>query len=205
MTILKGSVAVVSQCQMFHNGIEALIMTFNTTLSWRSKSISEAELSLKLQPVKLLILSFYVLQTDLSQILRFIQKVKNFQQETQLLIVLDSPVPYLVTKLRNLGVDDIMNLGESLIVWQALLSQHQNRENLQIYLTDGKQQKFSREKLSALELRVINLVVQGLSISEIAVLMKRSCKTVSSHKGNAMHKLEMNNYAQLVAMRNIIA
>ncbi|TFY96534.1 response regulator transcription factor [Ramlibacter rhizophilus] len=60
------------------------------------------------------------------------------------------------------------------------------------------------ESLSTREFEVFRLLVSGLSVTDIAHRLSLSVKTVSSHKANLMHKLGVDNAADLVryAMRH---
>ena len=52
--------------------------------------------------------------------------------------------------------------------------------------------------LTPREREVLKFLAEGLSVKEIAVLLKLSTKTVEAHKFNLMRKLDLHNKAQLV-------
>jgi DNA-binding NarL/FixJ family response regulator len=54
------------------------------------------------------------------------------------------------------------------------------------------------EQLSEREQQILRLLVQGLSVNEIAGALVISNKTVSTHKSRLMQKLNLNNNAELV-------
>jgi two-component system capsular synthesis response regulator RcsB len=54
-------------------------------------------------------------------------------------------------------------------------------------------------RISPHEAEVVRLFVGGLTVSEIAVRLSRSVKTISRQKNDAMHKLGIDNNSQLYA------
>jgi DNA-binding NarL/FixJ family response regulator len=56
----------------------------------------------------------------------------------------------------------------------------------------------SHESLSAREFEVFRLLAAGLSVTDIAVRLTVSVKTVSTHKANLMQKMSLNNQSELV-------
>lgn len=57
----------------------------------------------------------------------------------------------------------------------------------------------TRVRISPHEAEVVRLFVGGLTVSEIAVRLSRSVKTISRQKNDAMHKLGLENNVQLYA------
>ncbi|MGL5389657.1 MAG: LuxR C-terminal-related transcriptional regulator [Serratia sp. (in: enterobacteria)] len=57
------------------------------------------------------------------------------------------------------------------------------------------------QRLTAREREVLQLLFDGLSMSETANYLKRNIKTISAHKRNAMHKLGVNDDAEMFALR----
>lgn len=54
-------------------------------------------------------------------------------------------------------------------------------------------------RISPHEAEVVRLFVGGLTVSEIAMRLSRSVKTISRQKNDAMHKLGLDNNSQLYA------
>ena len=54
------------------------------------------------------------------------------------------------------------------------------------------------ESLSNREFEVFRLVVDGVSVTDIAARLKLSVKTVSTHKANLMHKMGLHNQSELI-------
>jgi DNA-binding NarL/FixJ family response regulator len=63
------------------------------------------------------------------------------------------------------------------------------------------------ESLSNREFEVFRLVVDGVSVTDIAARLKLSVKTVSTHKANLMHKMGLHNQSELIryALRHGLA
>ncbi|HYW58324.1 MAG TPA: response regulator transcription factor [Polaromonas sp.] len=54
------------------------------------------------------------------------------------------------------------------------------------------------ESLSNREFEVLSLLVSGVSVTDIALRLKLSVKTVSSHKANLMQKMGLQNQSELI-------
>ena len=54
------------------------------------------------------------------------------------------------------------------------------------------------ENLSNREFEVLRMLVEGISVTEIALRLKLSVKTVSSHKANLMQKMGLPNQSELI-------
>lgn len=56
----------------------------------------------------------------------------------------------------------------------------------------------AHESLSAREFEVFRLLAAGVSVTDAAARLNLSVKTVSTHKANLMHKLDLDNASELV-------
>ena len=54
------------------------------------------------------------------------------------------------------------------------------------------------ERLSDREFEVFRLIASGVSVSDIAVRLNLSAKTISTHKANLMQKMDMRNQSELI-------
>ena len=54
------------------------------------------------------------------------------------------------------------------------------------------------ERLSDREFEVFRLIAGGISVSDIAVRLNLSAKTISTHKANLMQKMELRNQSELI-------
>jgi DNA-binding NarL/FixJ family response regulator len=59
-------------------------------------------------------------------------------------------------------------------------------------------QSLPHEALSDREFQVFRMIAEGKSVTDIAERLNLSVKTVSTHKANVLHKLEMSTTADLV-------
>ena len=61
-----------------------------------------------------------------------------------------------------------------------------------------------RETLSAREREIVQLLAEGKSSKEVAVILGISVKTAETHRSNIMRKLEMHSVSELIryAVRN---
>lgn len=56
----------------------------------------------------------------------------------------------------------------------------------------------AHERLSDREFEVFRLIAGGVSVSDIAVRLNLSAKTISTHKANLMQKMDMRNQSELI-------
>jgi len=56
----------------------------------------------------------------------------------------------------------------------------------------------AHERLSDREFEVFRLIASGVSVSDIAVRLNLSAKTISTHKANLMQKMELRNQSELI-------
>jgi DNA-binding NarL/FixJ family response regulator len=75
-----------------------------------------------------------------------------------------------------------------------------------LHRNDGNQDNAMRDRLTAREREVVQLLAEGSSSKEAAVLLNLSVKTIETHRTNVMHKLDVHSVAGLVryAIRNSI-
>jgi DNA-binding NarL/FixJ family response regulator len=75
-----------------------------------------------------------------------------------------------------------------------------------LHRNDGDSGNTMRDRLTAREREVVQLLAEGSSSKEAAVLLNLSVKTIETHRTNVMHKLDVHSVAGLVryAVRNSI-
>ncbi len=68
----------------------------------------------------------------------------------------------------------------------------------------GEAQKLSKDRLTPREREVVQLLAEGKSSKEVAVVLNLSVKTAETHRTNVMRKLDLHSVADLVryAVRN---
>ncbi|CUA93737.1 response regulator [Thiomonas bhubaneswarensis] len=71
-------------------------------------------------------------------------------------------------------------------------------EQLANYMNEGAASEAPHARLSDREMQVFMRLVEGKSVNQVADELHISCKTVSTHKTRLMHKLALDNDADLV-------
>lgn len=199
---LHAEVALISPCWVLESAIRAMLRTDSASVVWHHQWMSDTSQSLLSQPPDLLIVSLYAGQAGLLQGLQFIQTALATWPRLRLLVTLDVVIPYLVTRLRALGEFDILYLVQPLAEWQARFHQLLSTAMLP-RVSRSQPLQINNSKLSLTERRVMSYLLQGFCIPDIAVLLMCSVKKVTNQKCRAMHKLGIEHYAQLVAIKEI--
>ncbi|MFV8866781.1 helix-turn-helix transcriptional regulator [Serratia fonticola] len=198
-------VAVVSPCQMVRIALPALFSQCSCKLSWQSENYQEQVLQQLLEyPVDLLIISLHIYQPDLLQAIRLIQRLQAMYPKPRLIVTIDVDIPYLVSRLRDWGIDKVIALRLPLADWHKQLHLNDGSEIPSlIEQPPGCRQLIKLVSLSPMETRIMYYFLEGFSLSEISGLMMRSIKTISGQKSRALHKMGIRNYAQLVALKPV--
>ncbi|WP_449369886.1 response regulator [Thiomonas sp.] len=71
-------------------------------------------------------------------------------------------------------------------------------EHLANYMNEGEVAEIPHARLTDREMQVFMRLVEGKSVNQVAEELHISCKTVSTHKTRLMHKLALDNDADLV-------
>jgi DNA-binding NarL/FixJ family response regulator len=71
-------------------------------------------------------------------------------------------------------------------------------EQLAINAMPGASRELSHKSLSDREFEVFRLMVEGVSVTDVAERLNLSAKTVSTHKARILQKMNMQSLAQLV-------
>lgn len=198
-------VAVVSPCQMVRIALPALFSQCSCKLSWQSENYQEQVLQQLLEyPVDLLIISLHIYQPNLPCAIRLIQRLQTIHPKPRLIVTIDVDIPYLVSRLRDWGIDKVITLRLPLADWHK---QFHLIDGLEIpsliEQPAGRRQRIKIASLSPMESRIMRYFLEGFSLSEIASLMMRSIKTISGQKSRALHKMGISHYAQLVALKPV--
>ncbi|MHC1652286.1 LuxR C-terminal-related transcriptional regulator [Stenotrophomonas maltophilia] len=137
------------------------------------------------------------------------------RSSTELIPLLRGDFPHLAllafaTLSPNTNIPHLLALGISGLVSKAeplpMLSEAIVQASLgQARLPPDRPQPVSSDALSRNEREVLQLVLQGLTVSEIALRRHRSIKTISTQKVAALRKLGLRNDAEIYAMRRQLA
>ncbi|CAI1580347.1 Capsular synthesis regulator component B [Serratia fonticola] len=192
-------VAVISPCQMEHVALQALFLgNEGLTLAWHDTNYELKPF--QEQPVDLLIVSLHVYQPDLQQGMWLLETLQATYPDLQLLVVLDVAIPYLMSCLQGRGISNIVNLKLSVVGWRKKLLAACDSKAIR---PEKCQFTSKRNQLTPMESCIMRYLLQGVSVQGIASLMACSTKNISSQKNRALHKMGINHYTQLVAVKAV--
>lgn len=140
--------------------------------------------------------------------LRLLKNIFTHRPEQKVMIFTMSPVAVYAKKYLALGVKGFINKeAEPAEVRLGIVTILNNRKYLgseMMHLLNeeqtGSQASSPFDSLSIRELEVMNLLVEGKIVSEIASLLFLHISTVSTHKANIMAKLHVANIVELTKM-----
>lgn len=140
--------------------------------------------------------------------LRLLKNIFNLRPEQKVMIFTMSPVAVYAKKYLALGVKGFINKeAEPAEVRLGIVSILNNRKYLgsdMMHLLSeeqtGGQTNSPFDSLSIRELEIMNLLIEGKNVSEIAALLFVHISTVSTHKANIMAKLHVTNVVDLTKM-----
>jgi DNA-binding NarL/FixJ family response regulator len=140
--------------------------------------------------------------------LRLLKNIFTYKADQKVLIfTMNSPAIY-AKKYLGLGVKGFINKeAEPLEVRRAIAAILNNRRylgpDMSHILTSGDIDKLSAtpfDSLSIRELEILNHLVEGKNVSEIADMLFLHITTISTHKANIMKKLDVSNIVELSQM-----
>ncbi|TQI81982.1 DNA-binding NarL/FixJ family response regulator [Serratia fonticola] len=202
-------VALLTPSQLIEQGIERLLEEqADFRLVWRMGSISEARLRLIAPHVEMLIVTISTHQAGWQRWLQFIRVLRRTCPEMKIVVIMDISIPYFLQQLAEIKIDGILSQCDRLDEIRTaftLVSQGGVYRSSRIGGTlSDEPGAMKPTALSLMELRVLQSLVQGVSIKHTAELLMRSEKTIMATKGKAMHKLGIKHSADLVAMRDVL-
>ena len=148
------------------------------------------------------------------------RKIRKASANTEILILSMHQSDQLVREIVDAGVRGYIVKSDSerdLIIAVEALGNHQPFFTPQVtevilgrFNSGGPVKEVPdliRERLTAREREIVQLIAEGKSTKEVASLLGISFKTAETHRANAMRKLEIHNVSELVryAVRNQIA
>lgn len=140
--------------------------------------------------------------------LRLLKNIFTLRPQQKVMIFSMSPVAVYAKKYLALGVKGFINKeAEPAEVRLGIVTILNNRRYLgsdMMHLLNeeqtGDQANSPFESLTIRELEIMNLLVEGKNVSEIAGLLFLHISTVSTHKANIMAKLHVSNVVELTKM-----
>jgi DNA-binding NarL/FixJ family response regulator len=100
--------------------------------------------------------------------------------------------------LKRSGRREMLNALRQVHEQGVFLTSNITQEVLQDYSQNGRNSKEYEHLLTERERQVLQLVVEGKSNKEIALMLGISPKTVSVHRTNIMSKLDVQNTVELI-------
>jgi DNA-binding NarL/FixJ family response regulator len=100
--------------------------------------------------------------------------------------------------LKRSGRREMLNAIRQVHEQGAFITNNISQEVLQEYSQTGRNGKEGEYHLTVRERQVLQLIVEGKSNKEIALVLKISPKTVSVHRTNIMSKLDVQNTVELI-------
>jgi two-component system capsular synthesis response regulator RcsB len=196
------TLALVSSCQMLGSGLQALVdSNSELRLSWIRSSCESVSGSLFVERIDLLIFALHVHQSELFYRMRLLRTLHTAYPDLRILVIVDVHVSYLISQLREWGLEYVVSLAMPLCEWSKSINAVIRSDSIIAY------NKFNHKlmmPLSPAELCVLRFLIRGIMIDDIAKEMMRCIKTIQAHKITIMKKIGIKNDAQFIAMRSII-
>lgn len=136
---------------------------------------------------------------------RLLKNIFTLRPEQKVMVFTMSPVAAYAKQYLAMGVKGFINKeAEPAEVRLAIVTILNNRRyvgsNMMHLLTDedtGNKTATPFNNLSIRELEIMNLLVEGKNVTEIAAMLFLHISTVSTHKANIMAKLNVSNVVEL--------
>lgn len=159
-----------------------------------------------LHTVDLIVSELYGLNENISMGAKMLSFIQATRKANPLLIATDVPARQVLHGLGSIpgascislseDIHDLVNQIELVLAGNVVISPSLCSEQA-IGRFNGAVRQFSRS-----EMKVYNLLQEGLSITQIAKKTSRSIKTVSAHKRNMMEKLGVDSDVEFYACFN---
>lgn len=133
--------------------------------------------------------------------LQLLRSIRSSHPRLRIVVLTMMDNPSILRAMLEMGVQGLVGKIRALedlpsAITAAAAGRGYISVDLQAKLETGAE-TFVLTVLSAREAEVIRLFVDGMSVSDIALRLSRSVKTVSHQKVNAMRKLGVENHSQL--------
>ncbi|CAI1646880.1 Transcriptional activator protein BglJ [Serratia fonticola] len=201
------NITLISQCQMFTAGLKHLI-TGNVSVCHVTGAPGTLFLSEKTwdKKVDLMIFSLSTQSVDVEQCIQFLGRIRKHHPNLMIVVAIEDCMAYLIASLRFLNVNTIISQKAMLNEWRELINLALKRQGGYCQLVNRAMDMAPEvNSLKRKELIILDHVANGMPLKNVADLMSRGVKTITAKKLNAMRKLGINNYAELIALKSIIA
>lgn len=197
-----GSVIIADDHYIFRQGLENFLLAEGFSVVGKASDGQEAiRLARQLSPAVAIL--------DVSMpLLNGIDAAKEIQKQAPktrvILLTMHDEEAYVLQALRagargyvlkNQAAADLTNAIKKVIEGSIYLSPRISETVISALIT---QQSAPVELLTCREKQVLQLIAEGNTTKEIAVMLHMSVKTTESHRSNIMQRLNMHNIASLV-------
>lgn len=196
------SVAVVDDHPIFLAGVSSLLATDRRMLQVAScASSTELVATLSQQQVDVLVTDFTMPGGRFGDGLSFISFIRRRFSHTRIVVLTSTNGPQALKSMISAGASGLVSKADPLeYVLAAILAVSGEQSPFLSPSFRSALNHASEEPtvLTKRESEVIRLFVQGLTVAEIAAMIARSVKTVSTQKISAMRKLGLSTDAELI-------
>lgn len=136
-------------------------------------------------------------------VIKFIRRMNFLYIQPRVIVVTKIEKSDKISELAKEGVDMLISEQEEISVFRKMLITGASDLSYQQALSPYFQQKttmsaqFSQKCLTATEWEVLMEIKTMKNNTDVALKLGRSCKTISTHKRNAMKKLGLRNSIEL--------
>lgn len=200
------NVALVSSCNMFKTGLKNFLgdKVGACNLVWTTESLPLAEERLD-KNIDIFIFSWPTHSSDLTKGIELLGKIRKRYPELMIMVIIEDCIAYLISSLKLLSIDTIISQKATLKEWQRLINLAQEGQGGCCQLVAKTiDMAPDVDSLKRNEFILLSYIANGVSMQNVADLMCREIKTIKVRKSNAMRKLGIHNYAELVALKSIL-
>lgn len=191
-------------------GLRSLVLqSQKLTVTGMARTITELMELLRSVPCDVLVCDFAFYNDPMPDGMQLIRQLRRYYPHIMLIVLSSYDNVALVRELMGLGIKGFISKASHEINQLPEIIQriHQgenyvdsqtSRALLNHIINNDPKGHGCQAELSQREIEVVRLVVDGMSVTEIAAYLNRSLKTISGQKKNAMRKLGVHTDTALV-------
>ncbi|MFM5781526.1 response regulator [Aeromonas caviae] len=179
------------------------------TVTGMAQTIAELMELLRRVPCDVLVCDFTFYNDPMSDGIPLIRQLRHHYPHITLIVLSSYDNVAMVRQLMGLGIrgfisktsSDITQLPEIIrltVQGESFVDSQTSKTLLNHIIDNGSTGHDSIAELSRREIEVVQLVVSGMSVTEIAAYSERHLKTISGQKKNAMRKLGVHTDSELI-------
>jgi two-component system capsular synthesis response regulator RcsB len=168
-----------------------------------SNTISELFSQLASKPCDVVILDYAMPMETLPDGIQLIKTLRHQYPKMQIIMLTTIDHPMVINNLMAQDIAGLLSKADPLEHILTAFASLRLRERYyspsisRILSVQDSSQSIGLKLLSPKELEVLRLLVDGLSVSQVAAKLARSKQTISTHKISAMNKLNISTNAEL--------